>query len=296
MTSKQGFHDAQRVKKMIDTAVSIWSSEGFKNNLLQLQMRWVDQLAYGYINRFCHGAPSPSNIAFDGRLLDFGASVTLPTWASVSTIFGGTLAGQEIMAMVKILQSMLRQIQHQRPGLKFLQQEITHISQIAMLRYGQRIPYEILRVLGFTAYQATVILKNDDDMLVRLGINRILMHYKFEYFNIGRFDATPEPKKTWLLPDFWSGALDKVAPGLRKRLMAFFFEELAALENKHFVEVQARNARRAATRSMLFRENLRYDIEQTVKKLLQARQLDQTTLDIFIQRYVQANAMPKDAI
>lgn len=289
---KQGHHDAQRVKAMGQASKTAWGVAGFKDTLRQLHVRWAEQLAYGYVHRFCHGAPSPSNVALDGRLLDFGATSTLPTWARAHTVFGGPATGQELPVMIRALQSMLQQLSHQCPDLGIQAEDMANMAQAAAQQYAQSVPVELLQVLGFSRAQAIQALSQDDDQAIRRGLNRLLMHYAVEYFNT--FEATPQPRMVWQLVDFWRGALDQVEPGLRLQLQALVCSGSEPGGDVAMKDVLSRNATRAATRPMLFRENLRHAIDKAVQALLQAGPLGHEGLDAFIQDQVRANALMQE--
>ena len=214
---KQGYQDAQRVRAMGQACKKAWGVAEFKSVLKQLHVRWAEQLAYGYAHRFCHGAPSPSNVALDGRLLDFGATSTLPSWARAHTVFGGPATGQELPVMIKALQSMLKQLAHQCPDLGIQAVDMQAMAQAAAQQYAQSMPVELMRVLGLTRAQALQAMACDDDSTIRKGLNRLLMHYAVEYFNT--FEVTPKPRIPWQLADFWTGGLGTVAPGLRGQLV-----------------------------------------------------------------------------
>jgi len=289
---KQGFQDAQRVKAMVQAAKGLWGAVGFKQALRQLHIRWAEQLAHGYVHRFCHGAPSPSNVALDGRLLDFGATSTLPSWARVHTVFGGPATGQELPVMLRALQSMLQQVAHQCPELAIKPEDMADMAQAAAQTYAQSVPVQLLRILGLSRLQAKHVLRGDTEKLIHRGLNRLLMHYAVEYFNT--FEATPQPRVAWQVSDFWTGVLDPVAPGLREQLTLSLLEGTAPEHAPTMAAVLARNAKYAATRPMLFRENLRHAIQTAVKDMQRTGQLDHDSLDAFIQDQVKANALPEE--
>lgn len=289
---KQGYQDVLRVRAMGQACKKAWGVAEFKRVLKQLHVRWAEQLAYGYVHRFCHGAPSPSNVALDGRLLDFGATSTLPSWARAHTVFGGPATGQELPVMIKALQSMLKQLAHQCPDLGIQAVDMQAMAQAAAQQYAQSMPVELMRVLGLTRTQAHQAMACDDDSTIRKGLNRLLMHYAVEYFNT--FEVTPKPRIAWQLADFWTGGLDTVAPGLRDQLAHVCGLGESTQNSSAMSQFLQRNGHRAMTRPMLFRENLRHAIDKAVKDLQQAGQLGQDGLDAFIQGQVKANALMQE--
>jgi len=194
--------------------------------------------------------------------------------------------------MIRALQSMLQQLSHQCPDLGIQAEDMAQMAQAAAQKYAQSLPVELLRVLGFSRAQAIQALSQDDDQAIRRGLNRLLMHYAVEYFNT--FEATPQPRMVWQLADFWRGALDQVAPGLRLQLQALVCSGSEPGGDVAMKAVLSRNAKRAATRPMLFRENLRHAIDKAVQAWLQAGSLGHDGLDAFIQDQVRANALMQE--
>lgn len=81
LEDRSGVKDARRV----DHHLSQWSQEvgpsAIPGLLTILIARVAMQLGYCFVHRLTHGSPTLSNIAIDGRLLDFGASSSLPSYA-----------------------------------------------------------------------------------------------------------------------------------------------------------------------------------------------------------------------
>ncbi len=92
-TSKYDFvrtkrtHERMASSVAADTIRSIWTD---------LSQTWGAQVAYSFIHRIDPGPISPSNIDITGRIVDFGASTTLPSWQSFRTTSNGQISGDEI--------------------------------------------------------------------------------------------------------------------------------------------------------------------------------------------------------
>ena len=194
--------------------------------------------------------------------------------------------------MLRTLQSMLQQVAHQCPELAIKPEDMSGMAQAAAQTYAQCVPVELLRILGLSRSQATQVLQGDTEKHIHRGLNRLLMHYATESFNT--FEATPQPRMAWQLPDFWSGVLDPVAPGLREQLARSLLDGKVHKQDHAMATVLSRNAKYAATRPMLFRENLRHAIQKAVQDLQRTGQLGHEGLDAFIQAQVKANALPED--
>lgn len=76
-----GAADAARVRA---TALAIERQVGgaaSMDDLLSTCLeRWAQQIAYSYVSRLSHGGVTSSNVAIDGRLVDFGAMTAVPTF------------------------------------------------------------------------------------------------------------------------------------------------------------------------------------------------------------------------
>lgn len=76
-----GAADAARVRA---TALAIERQVGGAASMDELLntclVRWAQQIAYSYVSRLSHGGVTSSNVAIDGRLVDFGAMTSVPTF------------------------------------------------------------------------------------------------------------------------------------------------------------------------------------------------------------------------
>lgn len=99
-----GAKDAARVRA---TALAIERQAGgaaAMNDLLSTCLvRWAQQIAYSYVSRLSHGGVTSSNVSIDGRLADFGAMTSVPTfgryWVS-SAVHPTGLQHKDVLATV----------------------------------------------------------------------------------------------------------------------------------------------------------------------------------------------------
>jgi hypothetical protein len=83
----EGASDQRRVRAIFESLVSENGIDGFLASLEVFWSRWAHQLAYGFVHRLSHGNNTSSNISLDGRLVDFGAASTVPSWARTATSY-----------------------------------------------------------------------------------------------------------------------------------------------------------------------------------------------------------------
>ncbi|MRT47647.1 hypothetical protein [Raoultella sp. RIT712] len=69
--------------------------------------KWADQAAFMHVNRIMHGAITPSNIALDGRMLDFGTMTSLGKHCAVITAYQKYDFWNEPDEFLNVLKEML---------------------------------------------------------------------------------------------------------------------------------------------------------------------------------------------
>lgn len=69
--------------------------------------KWADQAAFMHVNRIMHGAITPSNIALDGRMLDFGTMTSLGKHCAVITAYQNYDFWNEPGEFLNVLKEML---------------------------------------------------------------------------------------------------------------------------------------------------------------------------------------------
>lgn len=153
--------DDRRVAAMCASAVRRWGAEGAAQVFIKSWERWTEQLAYGYAHRLCHGGSTESNVALGGALLDFGASTSLPTWAPFVVAEGGMPAGAEVGNVIRSVMWTAPQLaRHVHPSLgtpEFVQGATAALP----LRFGYRVLFEFLRLMGLTRKQASAVMSSD---------------------------------------------------------------------------------------------------------------------------------------
>lgn len=83
--SREGPEDHARVEAVFAAMRESWGTAGLVQRYETFFERWAEQLAFGFVRRLPHGNNTTSNIAFDGRLVDFGATSAVPSWATIAT-------------------------------------------------------------------------------------------------------------------------------------------------------------------------------------------------------------------
>ncbi len=95
LVDRTGSADALRVEHHFAQWTGAIGSMAVADAVSDLPRRVAKQLGYCFAHRLAHGSPTLSNIALDGRLLDFGATSSLPSYARarLSPISAGATFG-----------------------------------------------------------------------------------------------------------------------------------------------------------------------------------------------------------
>lgn len=255
---QEGALDAQRVARTSSAACELFGQDALAGHWRSFWPRWAEQLAYAYVHRLSHGGNTESNIALDGRLLDFGAMTALPSWARIQTMQGGPPAGLDMLFLVQALQAATPALARFIDTAMASPQTLSALLSQAAERYRQTVMREVLRVLGLSRLQSARLLQSEQAGLAMAAINRMVAHFAREQFTI--FDGMPEPRFAWDLDSFWAAG----APPVHARELRGLLE--AALRDGPLADaaaaqtlqaVVARSQLRTCTRAGLFRDRIK---------------------------------------
>jgi len=199
---KEGFRDAMRVAHMLRTSADLFGQDRLIGEWRQLWLNWAEQLAYAYVHRLNLSGNSESNIAWDGKLLDFGAMTALPSWARINTIQGGPPSGMDMLYLMEAFKAIMPFFaRHVNADLASEKQITATLAQVTD-RYRRTVVREVLRTVGLTRTQCSQLLRTSLANRIASAVNRLVTHFAREQFAI--FDGTPEPRIRWDLDQFWS--------------------------------------------------------------------------------------------
>lgn len=103
--------DAARVTGVITSMEKCW-----EKHLSHLNRRVAAQIAFGHVFRLTHGGFLSSNICTDGRLIDFGAARSLPSWESFELSEQGLRTSNDVDLWIEALTSLNQQMDHYGSG------------------------------------------------------------------------------------------------------------------------------------------------------------------------------------
>lgn len=253
---KEGADDAARVRAMFASVRHEWGEKAFADAWWELAPRWAEQLAYGFVHRLAHGGITSSNLAFDGRLHDFGAMVALPSWARTSIVFGSPPVGAEMHVVAMAMQTLTYHLVED--GLLGAEspQFLARTLREARNRYRAMLARELLRLAGLTRAQAQELLARDGVDVWAAEAQRVISWWQRE--TMALFTHTPEPRIPWDFPALWSPQTPAHLRRLRQRLVQALNLDEASSTGRLCINVLGRRCRfRARTRGELFRQPFR---------------------------------------
>lgn len=212
-----GERDERRVACNLEKAITRWGARGFLRLYLRLWTRWAEQMAYQYVHRLTQSLPAPSNIAFDGRLLDFGAARAVPDWGAHVHGPGLSPSGTEFTQLLGFAQQAVEDVFRRLMPEENLPdaQAVAH-SEITGA-FNRAFGRESLRLLGFrreTVDRWLTVPAN------RQRIDHALMRYLAHAQKHFSYDVEwPADMFRWDLAQAWSAEPPRHLSAMREVLL-----------------------------------------------------------------------------
>lgn len=168
----------------------------------RLWRRWAAQLAHGFIHQFSHGNDTSSNIALDGRLVDFGAATFVPSWARVASTRHPVGLGERLDALTGAQRSLAwhlgRYLTPERAGAPHLQAQRQGLQRQVQQRLcdAPRQRLGLTTLAGATYAPGTPAVRR-----LAAALHRTLLHFDAECLDM--LEATPEPRRPMDWHAFW---------------------------------------------------------------------------------------------
>lgn len=189
-----GATDAARVRA---TALAIERQVGgaaSMNALLSTCLvRWAQQIAYSYVSRLSHGGVTSSNVSIDGRLVDFGAMTSVPTfgryWVS-SAVHPTGLQYKDILATVAGIASSMAFILGDAARA---QEWRTSVFPLIAEAYFRQVHECFLRIAGLSDSELETLRGCEDFSKICQAIQSMMIgELSHQYTVFGGLPAHPE--------------------------------------------------------------------------------------------------------
>ena len=246
--AKEGSSDAHRVRQVFGIAVEALGADGLMQHVDQLWDRWAEQMAHAFVHRLPHGADNTSNIAIDGRLLDFGGTNVVPSWAAAATSFFPQRFSQRFGVLVHCIRSM---------GYFFGRHLHAEIGSEAAIKrridrawavHSRAVTTQVLRVCGAPAATARDAVAADRPGHLWRQAVRLIEHYQRETLDM--VVATPVPVIPWDVDRLWDDT-----PPAHLRAMRGVLQDLVGEAGRD--DARRRNAILASDRPLLHKREMR---------------------------------------
>jgi hypothetical protein len=193
--------DCRRVEAMFALALAQWGADDLLQRFQRLWRRWAEQLAFGFVHRITHGNHTSSNIALDGRLLDFGASSALPTWAPCATTRQPQGWGSGLGALCEAIRS------HAHHLARHVDPRLDDAGTVHAWQHQARAGFQqglCESFLGAVTEPGELTRLDGREVTRALWplLHRVLRHFDAEP-GVDMLESTPQPRRVLDLARFW---------------------------------------------------------------------------------------------
>ena len=269
----EGALDFARVQQVFHGVGAYCGAGPLRDQFRAFFTTWAQQLAYAYVHRLSPSGNSTSNICFDGKLLDFGACSSLPSWARIVMVHGSPPTGEEFDILVQSARSLAYFFGRCHDGEMGQDGFIAQVLQAAHASYRRTLAEEVLRLCGIPRHDAAAAASGAGQARIEAIVGRLFAHYRKERFDI--VDFTPSPAVAWDLPDVWLAQAPEHLKPLRGLL-----DELATGTSADAARRRCRFISR--TRPELFREEMKYRLLAAINRIVQAGHAERAPLTAMI--------------
>ncbi len=277
---KDGARDARRVEWLFERSTALRGGPALVQDYVALFGHWARQLAYGYVHRLSHGSSTVSNIALDGRLLDFGAMSAMPSWADAAVM----MARQPFSAHVQLLPRLVRStwffFDRHLGRHRALLPQVDALCDSVQLEFRRAMVFEALRLLGLDRGVAGAVAAGPGHVAWWNAVVGLVA--RFEHERIDMVESTPALRLPWDVLATW----DDPPPPHLAALRRLLDELVPAPERALCVE---RCTFISRTRPALFREEAKRAIAAAIEHSAAGLSPCREQIGDFIDRWVASN-------
>jgi hypothetical protein len=249
---KEGALDHARVRVIFATAIRGIGERELIARLFTFFQRWTHQLAYAFVHRLPHGNNTSSNIAFDGRMVDFGATSAVPSWAVTATSLMPDPFARRFDAVARAIKSLCYYFGRHVDSRLASPKKIDATIEENRAHFHRFVCLETLKLCGVSTATALEVLNTKRIEKIQETTLATIQHYQRAYIDFvdGEVFETNKHAK-WDLATLW-----EVSPPSHLRTLSGIVRELVPAdqhaEAKRHFEWQCRH--RPALYAPLMRE------------------------------------------
>jgi len=271
----EGLKDVHRVRQTFISSKCLFGEEVLVTGFKAVWTRWAGQLAYGLVHRLAHGGNTTSNVSFDGKLLDFGATTSVPTWARIGVANGAPPIGVDLPTLMQAVQTQCyfwgENFSPEFSSTAFVNEIIKNVE----AAYYHALCLQVLRLIGLSDSESKRMLASSDSERLRPAVNRMIGHFQKEQFSI--FYGTPSPRIEWDIDQIWQDGCPEHLCEIRdliKDLQGGTVECIGLLKNRALA--------RCYSRPSLYREKIKDTIYESLESTSYGLFLDRDYVSKFI--------------
>lgn len=244
----EGAADHGRLLAMFRGAAAALGRDGLRGMFEALWVRWAHQLAYAFVHRLPHGSNTSSNIALDGRLVDFGAMTAVPSWSNAATALMPDPFTSRFSALEQGLRSLSHYFGRHLDATLGDSPEVERRVATTRAQYEQFVCYEVMRLCGVPDDVAAHALQATGAARVWKRVRRCIAHYQQE--RIDMVVTVQLPQHPWDLHRVW----DDRPPAHLVPLQSLLLDTVGSAARS---SAQATCLRRCASRPLLYGQPFR---------------------------------------
>ncbi|MEW6703786.1 MAG: hypothetical protein AB1430_02920 [Pseudomonadota bacterium] len=186
-----GMADAHRVRETIRALAEASGGgvEALQAQLTESFRRWSRQLASSYLLCLPHGGVSSSNAALDGRLVDFGATASVPSLARYWVASGNHPSGEEFRDIIDTVNGVACAFRFTAGQGEPARAWRSHACEQVMHAYVDGLRATLLQLVGLSCGEARALLDGASGRAAAQEIDRWLQPLRRQALPI--FEGAP---------------------------------------------------------------------------------------------------------
>lgn len=277
---KEGQEDTARVAVFFERMSSLLGVDALGNRYREFWVAWAAQMAYSFVHRMPHGSNTVSNICCDGKLLDFGATSAVPSWANVATMLTPQPFVAQFAGVLRALRATAYYFGRYLEPQLATEAGITGVAKASFEVYRRVIIVETMRICGMPRALAESVASGADREMLWAAILQVIFHFQRERIDMAKVSRPGHID--WDLPSIW----DCTPPNHLRDLASFVRNAVPSSEH----ELARQRCRILAdTRIGLYREDLKKSIFSAVDSSQDGVPPDRVLIQAFIERRIVEN-------
>jgi hypothetical protein len=234
----EGAEDFFRVGRFFENSIEKFGKNKTVNFFLRFWFRWAEQLAYSFIHRLPHGSNTLSNVALDGRLLDFGATSAVSSWANIATMRAFQPFGSQAELLENLIASFFYFLSRHLDPIFSDKARLNNYILAVRSKYFEIIVKEFLVVCGLSRSRAIELVANGAyDKIIQPIVLPVIGYYQQEKADF--IEGETQLNREWDLYKLWSNSVPMHLKDLKKFLSVIVSREERSIAQKRCLQLSS---------------------------------------------------------